>query len=195
MRKFLINLKRLSIITIIAGMVIGIILIVKPNEAVSIVSILCGATIILLGAGAWVSYFAKFRSTLLAVLGTMAVVAGIVICVNYESIISAVIFLFGLFIIISGVVDLVSAIEARRNDLKSWILTLFSSAAIIILGLIVVVNPFDSIVLLTRLLGVGLVVYAVGDLISFIQINRIAKLTTVNEKDVDEIIIDEDDIE
>lgn len=175
MREFLIKIKNLSLITIAAGFIIGIVLLVRPDETVQFISILCGVTVIMLGIGAWISYFTKFKSTILAILGTLAVIAGIILCVRYRSIVSAVIFLFGIFVLVGGIVDLISAIDAKRNDLKSWIVSVIMSAVTIILGLIVIINPFDSVMVLTQLLGAGLIVYAVMDLISFIQIRKIVK--------------------
>lgn len=175
MREFLIKIKNLSLITIAAGSIIGIVLLVRPDETVQFISILCGVTVIMLGIGAWISYFTKFKSTILAILGTLAVIAGIILCVRYRSIVSAVIFLFGVFVLVGGIVDLISAIDAKRNDLKSWIVSVIMSAVTIILGLIVIINPFDSVMVLTQLLGAGLIVYAVMDLISFIQIRKIVK--------------------
>lgn len=175
MREILIKIKNLSLITIAAGFIIGIVLLVRPDESVQFISILCGVTVIMLGIGAWISYFTKFKSIILAILGTLAIIAGIILCVRYRSIVSAVIFLFGVFVLVGGIVDLISAIDAKRNDLKSWIVSVIMSAVTIILGLIVIINPFDSVMVLTQLLGAGLIVYAVMDLISFIQIRKIVK--------------------
>lgn len=184
MREILIRIKNLSLITIAAGFIIGIILLVRPDESVEFISILCGATVIMLGVGAWISYFTKFRSTFLAILGTLAVVAGIILCVKYRSIISAVLFLFGIFVLVGGVVDLVSALEARKNDLKSWIISVVMAVITIVLGLLVIINPFNSVMALTRILGAGLIVYAVMDLITFIQIRKIVKFTLNGQVDV-----------
>lgn len=184
MREILIKIKNLSLITIAAGFIIGIILLVRPDESVEFISILCGATVIMLGVGAWISYFTKFRSTFLAILGTLAVVAGIILCVKYRSIISAVLFLFGIFVLVGGVVDLVSALEARKNDLKSWIISVVMAVITIVLGLLVIINPFNSVMVLTRILGAGLIVYAVMDLITFIQIRKMVKFTLNGQVDV-----------
>lgn len=184
MREILIRIKNLSLITIAAGFIIGIILLVRPDESVEFISILCGATVIMLGVGAWISYFTKFRSTFLAILGTLAVVAGIILCVKYRSIISAVLFLFGIFVLVGGVVDLVSALEARKNDLKSWIISVVMAVITIVLGLLVIINPFNSVMALTRILGAGLIVYAVMDLITFIQIRKMVKFTLNGQLDV-----------
>lgn len=185
MREILIKIKNLSLITIAAGFIIGIVLLVRPDETVQFISILCGVTVIMLGIGAWISYFTKFKSIILAILGTLAIIAGIILCVRYRSIVSAVIFLFGVFVLVGGIVDLISAIDAKRNDLKSWIVSIIMSAVTIILGLIVIINPFDSIMVLTQLLGAGLIVYAVMDLISFIQIRKIVKYNLSPQIDVE----------
>lgn len=185
MREILIKIKNLSLITIAAGFIIGIVLLVRPDESVQFISILCGVTVIMLGIGAWISYFTKFKSTILAILGTLAIIAGIILCVRYRSIVSAVIFLFGVFVLVGGIVDLISAIDAKRNDLKSWIVSIIMSAVTIILGLIVIINPFDSIMVLTQLLGAGLIVYAIMDLISFIQIRKIVTYNLSPQIDVE----------
>lgn len=187
MKELFVKIKNLSLITIVAGLAIGILLLLQPGETVQLVSMLCGITVIMLGVGAWISYFSKVKSTILAILGTLAIISGIILCVKYKSIISVVLFLFGRFILISGIVDFVSAIEAKRNDLKSWIVSLIMAAATIILGLLVIVNPFDSMLVITRLLGAGLIIYAVMDLISFIQIKKIVKYNLSEQIDVDAV--------
>lgn len=187
MKEFFVKIKNLSLITIVAGLAIGILLLLQPGETVQLVSMLCGITVIMLGVGAWISYFSKVKSTILAILGTLAIILGIILCVKYKSIISVVLFLFGIFILISGIVDFVSAIEAKRNDLKSWIVSLIMAAATIILGLLVIVRPFGSMLVITRLLGAGLIIYAVMDLISFIQIKKIVKYNLSEQIDVDAV--------
>ncbi len=185
MKDFFVKLKNLSLITITAGLVIGILLLFQPDKTVQLVSIMCGITVISLGVGAWISYFTKVKSTILAILGSLAIILGIVLCVKYKSIISVVLLLFGIFVLISGIVDLVSAIDAKRNDLKSWLLSLIMAAASIIMGLLVIINPFSSMLILTRILGASLIVYAVMDLISFIQVKKIIKYSLADQIDID----------
>lgn len=195
MKSFLVNLKNLSLITITAGLIIGIILIAIPDRAVQLVCILFGATLILLGLGALISYFAKARISAIAVLGIISVIAGGVVCAKYESIVSVVIFIFGIFVTVSGVVDLISSLDAKRNNLKSWIFSLVMSIGVLIMGVIVLINPFDSAIVLTRLLGLSLIIYAMLDLITFVQVRKVFKLKTVELEGVDHIDIDEDDVE
>lgn len=185
MREIFSKLKNLSLITIAAGLITGILLLFQPDETVQFVSMLCGITVIMLGVGAWISYFTKVKSTILAILGSLAIIAGIILCIKYKSIISVVLFLFGIFVLISGIVDFISAIDAKRNDLKSWLLSLIMAGASIILGLLVVVNPFGSMLVLTKMLGVALIIYAVMDLIAFIQMKKIIKYSLAEQIDAE----------
>lgn len=195
MKNISLYLKKLSLITMIAGVLAGIVLIVKPQQSVQFICIIFGAITILLGAGSLYLYFTKLKFTFIAVLGVLLMIAGIVICIRYEQLVSAVIFLFGLFVTVSGAVDFFSALNARKNNLKTWIFSLVMSIGVVIMGVIVLINPFDSAILLTRLLGVSLLVYAMLDLITFVQVYKISKLNTVSLKGVDEIDIDQEDIE
>lgn len=172
MKDLFLRLKNLSIITVVFSALTGVVLLVKPEETVKFISILCGALLILLGIGAWASYFTKSKIFLLQILGTLSVIAGIVICVKYQSIISVVLFLFGLFILVSAVVDLFTSIRARTVFKRGWIVSFVISLIAAVLGLLIVVNPFNSMMVLVRILGIGLIAYAVADLLAYIQVKK-----------------------
>lgn len=154
----------------------GIVLLARPDETLYVISMLCGITTIALGVGAAVSYFAKDRNILLIILAVIAIIGGIIVCVKYRSIVSVLLFIFGLFILVSGIIDIAVSFDARRNGLGDWILSLLLSAATVVLGLLIVVNPFDSSLAVIRLLGVSLIIYAVLDIIAFIQVKRVGKI-------------------
>lgn len=195
MTDILVKIKNLSIITIITSLVIGLVLIIKPGETLQVVSLICGISLILLGAAAWISYFVKDNSMFMAVLGTISLIAGIIVCVKYKSIITIMLLLFGAFLIVSGVIDLLSAVKTKKVGGSGWKVSMVMSAVMIIAGIIVTVNPFTSMEMITRFLGAGLLFYAVMDLIAFFQIKQIVGLETVVDKNVTEINITQDDIE
>ena len=190
MREIFIKLKNLSVITIIVSLLIGAVLLIKPDESLKLVSLLCGITVIALGIAALFSYFTKYKTAVLAVLGTVSIIGGIIISVKYQAIMSVIIFIFGLFILLSGIVDFFSAIDSKKSDISSWIVSLVLAVVTMVFGLVIMVNPFSSVVVMTRILGVGLIVYAVMDLISFIQIKKIAKIALSPEIGADATEVD-----
>lgn len=175
MREFFGKIKNLSIITIISSAVMGIVLLARPGETLYVVSMICGITMIALGVGALISYFVKDRNMLLIILAVISVIMGIIVCVKYKSIVSILLFLFGLFILISGIVDLITSIDVKRYGFGDWIVSFLMSLVTAVLGLLIVVNPFSSSLAVIRLLGISLLVYAVLDLIAFIQVKKVAK--------------------
>ena len=175
MREFFGKIKNLSIITIIASAVMGIVLLARPGETLYVVSMICGITMIALGVGALISYLVKDRNMLLIILAVISVIMGIIVCVKYKSIVSILLFLFGLFILISGIVDLITSIDVKRYGFGDWIVSFLMSLVTTVLGLLIVVNPFSSSLAVIRLLGISLLVYAVLDLIAFIQVKKVAK--------------------
>lgn len=191
MKDLLIKIKNFSIITIIASFVIGLVLLIWPNESITAVSILTGVTTILLGVTAWISYLQR-KSIILATAGTVCIIIGIIICVKYQSIIAILLFLFGIFITISGAVDLITSFYSRAGGLGTWGVSTVLSAAVLILGVVIMVNPLHTSQALVRLVGAGLIVYAIVDLITFIQVKRVAKEIKEEFKNIEPPIVDAD---
>lgn len=185
MRALFDKIKNFSIITIVASVVIGAVLLIKPDEALQFVSIACGATMIVLGAASWIYYFAKDKSLFLAGLGSIVLVVGIFVCVKYESIVSFLLFFFGLFILVSGIINLLTSFRSRKYGLGSWAISLVLSVLTVILGIIILVNPFDSMLSIIRFLGAGLLIYAVVDIITFVQVKKVA---TIIKNEINEAV-------
>ena len=192
MKDLLIKIKNFSIITIIASFVIGLVLLIWPDESITAVSILTGVTTILLGVSAWISYFAKEKSVVLATGGTVCIIVGLIICVKYQSIIAILLFLFGVFMTISGAVDLSTSFYSKASGLGTWGVSTILSIAVLVLGVVIMVNPLHTSQALVRLAGAGLLVYAVVDLVTFIQVKKAAKEIKEEFKNIEPPIVDAD---
>ena len=195
MRKAFLHFKKLSVITVTISVIIGIILIARPDDALKIVSIICGSGIIAVGVGAWISYFTKFKTALMAILGTISVIAGITVCLKYKEITQVIIFIFGVFMLISGIVDFFSSLDVRRGGLRGWAGLTIVSVITIIISLAVIFNPFESYLTLTRIIGVGLIIYAITDIIALIELNSINKAINNAVNTTDEIDVEAHDKE
>ena len=197
MKEILVKIKNLSIITIIASFVIGIVLLAWPDKSITVVSILTGATTILLGVTAWISLWKTLEqistvSAKMHVAGTVCIIVGLIICIKYQSIIAILLFIFGVFITISGAVDLITSFYSKSSGIVSWGVSTFLSIAVLILGVVIMINPFSTSVALVRLVGAGLVGYAIVDLVTFIQIKKAAKEIQEELKNIEPPIINAD---
>lgn len=190
MKDLLVKIKNLSIVTIVASFVMGLVLVIWPNQSISIVSIITGATMIVLGVVSWISYFAKEKSVLLASAGTVSLIVGIIVCVKYQSIIAILLFLFGIFITLSGAVDLITSFYSKASGLGSWGISSLLSVAVLIFGIVIMVNPTKTSTALVRLVGIGLLVYAIVDLVTFIQVKKAAKQIKDEFKNIEPPIVE-----
>ena len=120
------------------------------------------------------------------------IIIGVIICVKYQSIIAILLFLFGIFITISGAVDLITSFYSRASGLGTWVVSTVLSAAVLILGVVIMVNPLHTSQALVRLVGAGLLVYAIVDLVTFIQVKRVAKEIKEEFKNIEPPIVDAD---
>lgn len=176
MRKILSELQKYSIIIIAITAVLGILLIAMPDRMLAYTALFIGGAFTACGVLALVSYISSAqKSKLTLVLGLISAVSGIIICIAYRQIMSVIVLIIGLFLLVGGIINLVNSfyISVKRN--RSWLLTVVLAIASIVLGIVSIANPFDTQTKLVQLIGIGLVVFAVTDLIAFIQIRNAAK--------------------
>ncbi len=182
MRELFFRFKTFSIITIIFSAVIGVILLMKPEEGIYAISMIVGASLILIGIAAWISYLVKDRLAFLAVMGTILFVGGIVICFAYQTIANIIVLVLGVFLIVSGIVNLFAAFDSRHFRVGSWLVSLIMALLMIILGFVVVmISPRGDAVVGT-LLGAALLFYAIMDILALIEIIQKAKRVKENLK-------------
>ena len=146
-----------------------------PDKCIQYISLFVGAALIVIGAVAVVTYLLDRNTILPLVLGIIVLVTGIVICAKYRQIISIIVVIFGIFILISGLVDFVASFKSIAILRLSGWFTLVLSVITIIFGIVAITKSAaltDSIV---RFIGAALIIYAVLDLVSFIQVNAMAK--------------------
>lgn len=175
MTGFFKELKKYSIITIIVTAVLGVLLISKPDQMIAYTSLIIGVAVILSGVVALINYVVKKDSKLPLVMGIIAVISGVIICCAYRQIVSVMIFFMGIILLVGGILDLVNSIYVAKRHYRSWIFTVILSIASIVLGILSIVNPFDTQSKIVQLIGGGFLIFAVLELSAYIQVQIIAK--------------------
>lgn len=190
MIEFLKGLKKFSISTIIVSAVLGVLFIAFPDKCIQYISLFVGAALIVIGAVAVITYLLDRNTILPLVLGIIVLVTGIVICAKYRQIISIIVVIFGIFILISGLVDFVASLKSLAILRISGWFTLVLSVITVIFGVVAITKSAaltDSIV---RFIGASLIIYAVLDLVSFIQINAMAKKVKQRINEGSDIVVE-----
>lgn len=186
MKRILTEIKRYSLIIIAATAVLGVLLAAFPDKMLAYTSLFIGGAFIVCGVFAIINYAMKKESSLTLTLGIISAVSGLIICIAYRQIMSVIVFLLGIFLLVGGIIDLLNSFYVAVSKNRSWILTIVLSIASIVLGIVSITNPFDTQTKIVQFLGCGLILFAVLDLIAFIQIKSISKSLAEkmeNEKD------------
>ncbi len=172
--KILGNIKKLSLVTIVLSLIFGVLFIAFPAQCKKYAALFLGVGLILVGAYSIVKYFVKQSSVLLLTLGIIVAICGIIVCIKYEAIISFILILFGIFILTSGIVDLITGLRTVFTYKVFGFITIALSIATIIFGIYAITKSTALSESLIQLTGVALIVYSVLDTIAFFEVKKIA---------------------
>lgn len=175
MAKFFSAIKKYSIIIFFISALLGVLLIMYPDYMLAYSALFVGISFILCGLFGIISYIIKKDSMFALILGIISAISGVIICLAYKQIMTVMVFLLGIILLVGGVTDLVTSAYVAISRRRSWILTVLLSVASIALGVMAISNPFDTQNKLIQVIGAGLIVFAIVDLISYIQIKVIER--------------------
>lgn len=175
MLDFLKGLKRFSIATIIVSAIMGVLFIAFPSKCIQYISLLVGVSLIVTGIISVVSYIVERDTKLPLVLGTISLISGIIVCAKYQAIISIIVVILGIFILTSGIVDMATSIRSIMLFRKSGWFTMLLSVITIIFGIVAITKSAQLTDGIVRFIGAALIVYAVLDLVTYIQVNSKVK--------------------
>lgn len=152
-----------SLITAILSILVGLVLIFLPAVSNKVVGIIIGVVILIFGINAVYKYFhrdgAKIYS-LNIVFGVLYSILGVVIILYPYSVMEFVTVCLGLFIIINGATKVNYGLWLKRGSEDSWLVTLVTGIFLVVLGIMVVFNPFSAFTL-TQLSGAFLIIVGI----------------------------------
>lgn len=175
MLDFLKGLKRFSIATIIVSAIMGVLFIAFPSKCIQYISLVVGVSLIVTGIISVVSYIVEMDTKLPLVLGTISLISGIIVCAKYRAIISIIVVILGIFILTSGIVDMATSIRSIMLFRKSGWFTMLLSVITIVFGIVAITKSAQLTDGIVRFIGAALIVYAVLDLVTYIQVNSKVK--------------------
>ena len=168
-----------SIISSIILIAFGILLIVQSEATIVTISYIIGGILIALGVIAGIKFIKNIKertkNDLDIVYGIVCIILGVLVIQNPEAIASIIPFVLGLIIIINSATKLQYSFELYKEKNKLWLSTLILSIIMVVCGIVLIFNPFKGAILITRIVGVFILIYAVLDLISTFVISQTFK--------------------
>lgn len=168
MKKFLKKVKWDAILTSVLYIVLGIVSMVIPLAMAKILGYLIGILLIVAGAVSMICYLLReaaqnyYRNDFLH--GLVGIAIGILVLYRVEWIISLLPVLLGILVLASGCGKLQEVIDMKRMGYGSWVGMLILAAVNVIIGVVLIVNPFEWALVLFQVIGAGLVFSGVTDL-------------------------------
>ncbi len=146
----------------------GALFIVKPEFSATAISRTLGAAMIVFGIVKLVGYFSKdlFRLAFQYDLGfgLLLIALGILVLAKPAGALDFIFAALGIAILTDGLFKVQIAVDAKRFGIPSWWLTLALAIVTGLVGLALVFRPWDSVRLLTALLGAALLAEGVLNL-------------------------------
>ena len=159
-------LKRTSWTDIIISMlfvILGVLLMIKPAEMMSVIYILLGMVLFIMGFLKLVDYFtSKDKEDYLLTFALVATVLGVIVLCCSDVITGIFRVVLGIWIIASGIRNFQTSLVWKEVKSGLWTTTVLCALFMIIAGIVI----FVSRTLAIRIVGITIVIYAVLDIIA-----------------------------
>lgn len=180
MRKLMKQMKWDVILTSLLYVMLGIVALVMPETMVRTLGYLIGIFLIVAGAVSMICYLLRdaYRNYLRNdfVNGLVEIAIGIIVLYKVDWIVELVPVIMGVLVVASGCRKLQDVIDMKRMEYGNWIAMLVLAAVNVVAGAVVILNPFETAVLLFQLIGVGLIVSGITDcVVAFYFAGKIKK--------------------
>ena len=162
-------------------LLLGAALIIWPVNAAGVLTITVG--VVLMGCGAIEAVlFAldKEKSALdvgRLIGGIILFILGLYLLLNPDTLARILNWFFGSIIILYGLVNLVSSFLSKKLGGRWWI-SLRLSICAILLGVVILLDPFKTVTILMYVVGGTLIIAAITGIITTIRLRKTAKIFT-----------------
>ena len=178
------NLKWNLILMSLLYIGLGIFLLLGPGMALNIVCYALGGVVLACAAVQLVRYFTAerglFQSQLTPIFGLVCLGLGVFLLIRSDIVVRILPVVFGLFVLFDSLGLVQNALELRRCGYSNWKVFLALALLSVVLGVVMILNPFATMELLVMAIGVILVVEGainlLGGLYTALAVRRFNKL-------------------
>jgi uncharacterized membrane protein HdeD (DUF308 family) len=160
--------EKTSIATSILLVIFSLFLIFKPEASLNFIVIVIGAFMALVGIIHMVSYFTankEFKSMSTELIeGTLYAVIGIFLIFKPNLLNEFLGVIVGTWQVIQFIIKFQFAFNLKSVSSPSWSLMLLSSILHLVFGIVMILNPFGSIIAITTFAGIVLLITEIGNI-------------------------------
>ena len=174
MNKIFVKVYKSSFVTSLCLILLGIFLLLKPETTISLISYLLGLFVGIIGISGIVKHFKNKNQTFNLDLsyGIICLIISMILIFNTKALASIIPSIIGIFIIINSTMKIQYTMLFKKQSNTIWISTLVLSIITLLCGIILIFNPFGSAIVVTKLIGIFIIVYSISDLIECYLIKK-----------------------
>ena len=149
---------------------LGIFLLMRPSTALNVVCYALGGVVLVCAAVQLVRYFAVergiFQSQLTLISGIICLGLGAFLILRSDIVVRILPIVFGLFVIFDSLGRIQNALDLRRCEYPSWKGFLLLPVLSVVLGVVMILNPFGTMETLVMAIGIILIIEGAINLLS-----------------------------
>ena len=171
------NFFKSSMVTSALLAALGILLIFESEVTISTISYIVGGVLVAAGTFAFLRYLKTNQkglemSELDILYGIVTIIIGVLVIKNPHVIASIIPLILGIAIVISSASKLQYAFDLKSENNDLWKTTMAIAAISAVFGIVLIFNPFAGAVLIMRIVGIFILIYAILDIISTLIIKK-----------------------
>ncbi len=177
--KYLKEIKWQSMIYSIFYIVIGIVLLLFPETTAATICYVAGSFGITGGIIMVGIYLFRdagknaYRNDFVG--GLLAILIGIFVICRVELVLGLIPFILGIAIMVSGFIKLQSCIDIRKMSYGDGLILFILALVNVVWGIILIINPFKTSIVLFVLIGIGLVFSGISDIFANLYLSKKTK--------------------
>jgi uncharacterized membrane protein HdeD (DUF308 family) len=160
-------------------LILGVLVVIKPRDTIYAFAILLGIWLFVAGLFRIVMAIADHEDTngtrwLMAVLGLLSVIIGILFLRHTDETVTTLAFLIGLFWVVGGIIEFFNAYSDHGSPARGFriVMGILAFAA----GIVTLVWPHLTLNVLAVIMGIWLILYGVLEIALSLQVRHLADL-------------------
>ena len=168
MKSIIQDMKHNYFINAVIMVILGIVLVIWPHILGVMLCYLLGGALIVMGVFQLISFLRGerlgFYNKFVMMMGIVLVLLGIWICAQPRIVLSIIPVVVGIIVLIHGLMDIQYTLDIKKAGREKWWIALIAAALTLIVGLLLVLNPFTAYEITMVLLGVAMLYDGGSDL-------------------------------
>ena len=162
-------------------LVVGLVLLFFPKLTTELFCTVIGVALLLFGGVTILSFFLRrgsdsgFSSVAELVLGVLGALVGLFFLTHPAFLLSIIPTVLGIYIIVDGLVNLKRGLDLRSKGYAGWTTTLVMSIITLVLGALILWNPFAVGLTLWRIVGIAFCYNGISDLLAIHALDKFFK--------------------